>query len=269
MGRSGGIIDPGFLIRDDCVTTRPYGRPAATIASRTHRVLLRLSLSLALCAPALSVFAAPVDDAAPFPTKASATKPAAVTAEKVKLELPAARDAAPQTQSLSDRALSLAAGMNRLISPITLAPLALDLPDEAVGEPIKVDDDGKIATVLQKALALLGTPYRWGGTDPDKGFDCSGLVGYVFRNALGIELPRVSRDMAKNGELITDRAKLAAGDLVFFGRKGRVNHVGIYVGDGRFVHAPRRGRDVTVSSLDSGYWSGRFVQARRVSTDGT
>jgi cell wall-associated NlpC family hydrolase len=246
------------------VTTRLHGRPAATTASRTHRVLLRLSLSLVLCAPALSVFAAPIDDAAPFPTKASVAKPAAV--EKTKPELTTAA-AAPQSQSLSDRALSLAAGMNRLVSP--LAPLALDLPDEAIGEPIKIDGDGKIATVLQKALALLGTPYRWGGTDPDKGFDCSGLVGYVFRNALGIELPRVSRDMAKNGELITDRAKLAAGDLVFFGRKGRVNHVGIYVGDGRFVHAPRRGRDVTVSSLDSGYWGGRFVQARRVSTDGT
>ena len=67
----------------------------------------------------------------------------------------------------------------------------------------------------------------------------------MFRNALGIELPRVSRDMAKNGELVTDRAKLAAGDLVFFGRQGRVNHVGIYVGEGRFLHAPstRQGRD--------------------------
>jgi len=145
--------------------------------------------------------------------------------------------------------------------------IALDLPPEAVGTPVGVD--GKVGSVLQKALALLGTPYRWGGTDPSKGFDCSGLVGYVFRNALGIELPRVSRDMARNGQLVTDRAKLVAGDLVFFGRKGRVNHVGIYLGDGRFVHAPSKGKDVTVSELDTGYWSGRFLQARRVSTDGT
>ena len=255
------------------MTTRQYGRPAATHTSRPARAILRLSLSLALCAPALSVFAAPVDDAAPFPAaKTTAAKPAeVVVVEKpapAKPELaPIARDAAPQ--SLSGRALLLAADVNRLISPMSLAPLALDLPDEAVGDPVKLAGDSKITTVLQKALALLGTPYRWGGTDPDKGFDCSGLVGYVFRNALGIELPRVSRDMAKSGELISDRAKLAAGDLVFFGRKGRVNHVGIYVGDGRFVHAPRRGRDVTVSSLDKGYWSGRFLQARRVSTDGT
>ena len=114
------------------------------------------------------------------------------------------------------------------------------------------------------ALTLLGTPYRWGGNSPDSGFDCSGLVRYVFRSALGIELPRVSREMANTGTPITDRAALAAGDLVFFGRKGKVDHVGIYLGDGRFVHAPRTGRDVTVSSLETGYWAGKFLSARRV-----
>ena len=237
------------------MTTRKYGRPAATTASRAARALLRLSLALALCAPALSVFAAPVDDAAPFPVKAKAAE-AAVPAAVTKHDQAA-------TASLTDRALGLAVDVNRLLSPA----VALDLPPEAMGTP--VNEDGKVKTVLQKALALLGTPYRWGGTDPNKGFDCSGLVGYVFRNALGIELPRVSRDMARNGQLVTDRAKLAAGDLVFFGRKGRVNHVGIYLGDGRFVHAPSRGKDVTVSELDTGYWSGRFLQARRVSADGT
>jgi cell wall-associated NlpC family hydrolase len=230
------------------VTTRKYGRPAATTLSRPARVLLRLSLALALSAPALTAFAAPLDDGAPFPVKAKAAE--------------TAPEAVP---SLSDRALGLVAGANRLLNPA--AALDLELPAEAIGTP--VGEDGKVQSVLQKALALLGTPYRWGGTDPNKGFDCSGLVGYVFRNALGIELPRVSRDMAKNGELVTDRAKLLAGDLVFFGRKGRVNHVGIYLGDGRFVHAPRTGKDVTVSSLDQGYWSGRFLQARRVSVDGT
>lgn len=239
------------------MTPRKHGRPAATTASRPARTLLRLSLALALCAPALSVFAAPVDDGAPFPAKAVAAETAApVTATKP--------DTAKAAPSLTDRALGLAVDVNRLLSPA----IALELPPEAIGTP--ANEDGKVRTVLQKALALLGTPYRWGGTEPDKGFDCSGLVGYVFRNALGIELPRVSRDMARNGQLVTDRAKLAAGDLVFFGRKGRVNHVGIYLGDGRFVHAPSRGKDVTVSELDKGYWSGRFLQARRVSaTDGT
>jgi cell wall-associated NlpC family hydrolase len=249
------------LLRDDCVTTRKYGRPAATTPARPARVLTHLFLSAALFVPAATVSAAPIDDAAPFPTRAKTAEvdaPAAAKPEK------AAATPAPgrPSLSLSDRAFGLAAGVNRFLSPA----MSLDLPAEAIGTPVA--EDGKVKTVLQKALALLGTPYRWGGSDPDKGFDCSGLVGYVFRNALGIELPRVSRDMARSGELVTDRAKLAAGDLVFFGRKGRVNHVGIYVGEGRFVHAPSRGKDVTVSSLDQGYWSGRFLQARRVSAGG-
>jgi cell wall-associated NlpC family hydrolase len=160
----------------------------------------------------------------------------------------------PEAMTFSDRALLLATDLNRLLVPGASGDIA--------GAP--AEDHGRIKSVMQRALALLGTPYRWGGSDPDKGFDCSGLVGYVFRSALGVELPRVSREMAKTGELVTDKAKLAAGDLVFFGRKGRVDHVGIYVGDGRFVHAPSRGKDVQVSSLDDGYWSGKFVQARRV-----
>ena len=243
------------------MTTRTHGRPAATTSARLARAAFHLSFALALCAPALTAFAAPVDDGAPFPVKAQSAEAAAVAAPAVK---PAKADAtAKASSSLSDRAFGLMADANRLLNPAA----ALELPDEAIGTP--VEGDSKVKTLLQKALAMLGTPYRWGGTDPNKGFDCSGLVGYVFRNALGIELPRVSRDMAKNGELVTDRAKLVAGDLVFFGLKGRVNHVGIYLGDGRFVHAPRTGRDVTVSSLDQGYWSGRFLQARRVSVDGT
>jgi cell wall-associated NlpC family hydrolase len=127
--------------------------------------------------------------------------------------------------------------------------------------------EGRIKGMLKRALALLGTPYRWGGTSPEAGFDCSGLVGYVFRNSLGIELPRISRDMANVGEAIRDRGELVEGDLVFFSRRGtRVDHVGIYLGDGKFVHAPRTGKDVEVANLATGYWSKKFIQARRVAT---
>ena len=134
-------------------------------------------------------------------------------------------------------------------------------PEPAAEEEAR---QGPAQTLLKRGLALLGTPYRWGGSSPEAGFDCSGLVGYVFRTALGIELPRISRDMARNGEQV-ERASLVPGDLVFFGRRGkRVDHVGIYIGEGRFLHAPRTGRDVTVSELDTGYWARRFLQARRV-----
>lgn len=163
------------------------------------------------------------------------------------------RNLLSESMTLSDRALLLATDFNRLL-----------VPGNAGDAGKSADGQGRVKSVLQRALALLGTPYRWGGTSPDNGFDCSGLVGYVFRNALGIELPRVSREMAQTGDLISDRAKLNEGDLVFFGRRGRVDHVGIYLGEGRFVHAPSTGKDVMVSSLETGYWSGKYLQARRV-----
>ncbi|MGJ4804135.1 C40 family peptidase [Luteimonas sp. SDU82] len=163
--------------------------------------------------------------------------------------------ASPLRSASSD--VLFASDVNQMIA--AQAALAQSAPKE----------EGRVQTLVKRGLALLGTPYRWGGNSPEGGFDCSGLVGYVFRTALGIDLPRVSRDMARDGEKV-ERAALVPGDLVFFGRRGkRVDHVGIYIGEGRFLHAPRSGRDVTVSQLDTGYWSGKFLQARRVAGLGT
>jgi len=136
---------------------------------------------------------------------------------------------------------------------------ALEDPSTQIPE----DVNERVQSVLAQALAQLGVPYRWGGAAPSTGFDCSGLVKYVFQTALGIELPRVSREQAQRGKPV-DRKELTPGDLVFFSRRGKViNHVGIYLGDGRFVHAPRTGRDVSISRL-TGYWYQRFLRARRV-----
>ncbi len=148
------------------------------------------------------------------------------------------------------------------IASADTAPLAAQLLalQQAQASP---STSARVKTVLQRAFALLGTPYRWGGTSPDSGFDCSGLVGYVFRT-IGIDLPRVSRAMANEGTAVSDRSALAEGDLVFFGKRGHVDHVGIYIGGGKFLHAPRTGRDVTVSSLETGYWSQKYMEARRV-----
>jgi cell wall-associated NlpC family hydrolase len=130
--------------------------------------------------------------------------------------------------------------------------------------------EGRIQRLIKRGLALLGTPYRWGGTSPENGFDCSGLVGYVYRSVLGIELPRISRDMANVGELIKSRESLKQGDLVFFSRRGgRIDHVGLYLGEGKFLHAPRTGKDVEITSLATGYWSNHFVKGRRVAPTDT
>ena len=167
------------------------------------------------------------------------------------------RLAASDSMPMLDRSAMFAGDLSRLLADYDLSQ---------TGAITQAESGGKVQSVLKRALTLLGTPYRWGGTSPDSGFDCSGLVGYVFRTALGIDLPRVSRDMASktDAELIRSREELKQGDLVFFGHRGRVNHVGIYVGEGRFLHSPSTGKDVRVDSLVTGYWSAKFMQARRV-----
>jgi cell wall-associated NlpC family hydrolase len=114
------------------------------------------------------------------------------------------------------------------------------------------------------ALNLIGIRYKWGGNTPETGLDCSGLVRYVFQQVTGVTLPRTAKDMSQLGERIAI-ADLQPGDLVFFNtRRFAFSHVGIYLGDNRFVHAPRRGRDVEVAEFDSGFWQKRFSGARRL-----
>lgn len=131
--------------------------------------------------------------------------------------------------------------------------------------PTVVPDDPQAANaVLMRALGLVGTPYRYGGNTPEGGFDCSGLVTYVFRDVLDLRLPRTSRELAGvQGPKIAPEA-LAAGDLVFFGARGAVSHVGIYVGEGRFVHAPSSGGTVRLDRLDGPYWRDHYSGAKRV-----
>ena len=115
---------------------------------------------------------------------------------------------------------------------------------------MRPEDPQAANAVLMRAISLVGTPYRYGGNTPDGGFDCSGLVNYVFRDMLDVSLPRTSRELAawQGPRIPTDR--LAPADLVFFGSPGSVSHVGIYVGEGRFVHAPSTGGTVRLDRLD-------------------
>lgn len=122
--------------------------------------------------------------------------------------------------------------------------------------------------LVDQAMGYLGIRYRFGGTSPETGLDCSGLVMNVFRNAIGLDLPRTASEMARMGENI-GRQELKPGDLVFFNTMRRAfSHVGIYLGDGQFVHAPSSGGKVRVENMANSYWSERFNGARRLIDDG-
>ena len=130
--------------------------------------------------------------------------------------------------------------------------------------PVQPNDPAAANAVLMRAIGLVGTPYRYGGNTPESGFDCSGLVTYVYRDMLDLRLPRTSRELANVQGPRIDPEKLAAADLVFFGSKGNVSHVGIYVGEGRFVHAPSTGGTVRLDRLDGPYWRDNYSGAKRV-----
>jgi len=130
--------------------------------------------------------------------------------------------------------------------------------------PSPVADTAAANAVLMRAISLVGTPYRWGGNTPEGGFDCSGLVNYVFADMLDLKLPRTSRELAAYQGPRIAKDRLAAADLVFFGSGGEVTHVGIYIGDGRFIHAPSSGGTVRLEALHTRYWNARYSGARRV-----
>jgi cell wall-associated NlpC family hydrolase len=114
------------------------------------------------------------------------------------------------------------------------------------------------------ALSLVGIDYRYGGDSPDGGLDCSGLIRYVFQEVTGVTLPRTAQGLSRIGKRISAR-DLAPGDLVFFNTRHFANsHVGIYLGEGRFIHAPSRGGEVGVAMLSTQYWHTRYNGARRL-----
>lgn len=138
-------------------------------------------------------------------------------------------------------------------------------PQSIVHVPAASVDSGA-QDVLFRALGLVGTPYRYGGNTPAGGFDCSGLIGYVYRDAAGVRLPRTTRELISMRAPGVGRNALQSGDLVFFATSGgrQVSHAGIYVGGGRFVHAPSSGGTVRLDSLSNSYWQRTYVDAKRV-----
>jgi cell wall-associated NlpC family hydrolase len=131
---------------------------------------------------------------------------------------------------------------------------------ETAEKPKGRSDMGAIAA--RTAERFVGIPYRWGGDTVVDGMDCSGFARAVY-NLCGVNIPRSSREQFKVGDTVA-RPDLKDGDLVFFGNsETEINHVGIYIGDGRFVHAPRRGDDIKISVMDEAYFAKRFIGAKR------
>ncbi|WP_449431562.1 C40 family peptidase [Pseudomonas putida] len=121
-------------------------------------------------------------------------------------------------------------------------------------------------SILERGMSLIGTRYRFGGTSEQSGFDCSGFIGYLFREEAGVTLPRSTREMINVDAPKVARNKLKPGDLLFFSTngRGRVSHAGIYLGDNQFIHSSsRRSGGVRIDSLGDRYWSKTFIEAKR------
>lgn len=145
---------------------------------------------------------------------------------------------------------------------------AKDAPAPRTLTSTALETAGKVWTGAQDvaiyALGLIGVDYRYGGNSPESGLDCSGLVRYVFQEVTGVTLPRTSREMSSIGSKIA-MGDLKPGDLVFFNtRRFQFSHVGIYLGDNRFIHAPATGGEVEIARLSESYWKKNFDGARRL-----
>ena len=152
----------------------------------------------------------------------------------------------------------------------------LDRFDEAQEAAVQLQDDsllneyklpGLSDSLLDRSKTLLGTPYRYGGSSRKTGFDCSGFVSYVYKEELGIKLPRTTGELLKMDAPVIARSDLEPGDLILFNDRGRgcVTHVGIYMGDDEFIHSSsKRSGGVRVDKLSNRYWNASYLQAKRV-----
>jgi len=136
-------------------------------------------------------------------------------------------------------------------------------PQSTFGSSLPGVPTSSVANVVDRAHALLGTPYKWGGTSAEQGFDCSSFLVYLFKTEANIRIPRTTAAMHRSNAKTIKRSALKPGDAVFFNGNGRgqVSHVGLYIGEGKFIHSPRSGKKVRIDSLSNRYWSKNYTTA--------
>lgn len=150
----------------------------------------------------------------------------------------------------------------------------------AEAQPLRMSESHKVRyqhaklTAMSKLMSQVGKPYRWGGKSPTTGFDCSGLIYYAYKDLIRMPLPRTANEMYHLRDAPpVKKSELESGDLVFFRirirNRGKADHVGVYLGNGRFIQSPRTGRDIRISYLSEDYWQDHYVGARRVMTPTT
>lgn len=201
-------------------------------------------------AAVLLLSAAPVTvlEAAPAPQKNTTSKKKAATKKKT-----ATSKKKASTKKRQQSRQTMVTGQK----PKTIQADDYDGADSNL-ERKKADD------LLMSAMGLLGVSYRFGGSNPASGLDCSGFIQYIFREAMNVNLPRTSAAMSEVG-IPVEKSNLKPGDLVFFARAGRrVGHVGMYIGDGKFIHAPRTGKSIEIQNLNKAYYVKNYAGARRI-----
>ena len=150
------------------------------------------------------------------------------------------------------------------IQPRGAAPLEIATPLQSLQKRPAIDN------VIDRAHQLLGTSYKWGGNTVEQGFDCSSLLVYLFKTEANIRIPRTTAAMHRSNAMTIKRNALKPGDAVFFKGNGRsqVSHVGLYIGEGKFIHSPRAGKTVRIDSLNNRYWNKNYSTAKRFHSAG-
>lgn len=244
---------------DTATAPTPAHTPAPPPAAAPTQVALALAprgVPSFAPAPAAPVAAAAASGAAAVPPYTATTKTRSApqsTAPSVAVSRQPS-DAPVTGNALADPVI-------RLLHARGLMPSQVDASSDSLLTKVRDATSSLVTT----AMKFIGVRYTWGGTTAKTGFDCSGFTRFVFDKSLGVALPRRSVDQARSPDLQRiDQSNLKPGDLVFFNTlRSAFSHVGIYVGEGKFIHAPRTGSHVRVDNMNSGYWAQRFNGARR------